>query len=85
MPRAGDASGALRLSCSLGASVFAFAVLPAYRLLMVWVYDDTQSVLVAMLIHAVLVMSLFAIMPAEISDADFLTCISQSRSRCDCL
>src|SRR4030095_1917384 len=28
-----------------------FAWLPAYRILMVWVYDHTQSLLVAMLMH----------------------------------
>lgn len=69
----GDASGALRLNFFLGETVFAMAVLPAYRLLMVWVYDHAQSLLVALLMHAVLVMSLFALMPAGMSDVGYLT------------
>lgn len=47
-------SGALGLALLL---VRLFSWLPAYRVLMVWVYDRTQSLLVAMLMHASLVAS----------------------------
>lgn len=37
--------------------------LPAYRLLMVWVYDCTKSLLVAMLMHASLTATTLIFMP----------------------
>ena len=37
-----------------GFGAFYFVALPAYRVLMVWVYDHTASLLLAMLMHAVL-------------------------------
>ena len=37
--------------------VFSVGILPAYRVLMVWVYDRTGSLLVAMLMHASLTAS----------------------------
>jgi membrane protease YdiL (CAAX protease family) len=40
-----------------------FSWLPAYRLLMVWVYDRTGSLLVAMLMHVSLVASTVIIEP----------------------
>jgi membrane protease YdiL (CAAX protease family) len=46
-------SGGLSLALFLPAILFTF--LPAYRVLMVWVYDRTGSLLVAMLMHASLV------------------------------
>ena len=49
----GDASGALSLAVFLPAMLFYAASLPAYRVLMVWVYERTgRSLLVAMLMHA---------------------------------
>lgn len=45
-----DPSGAL--PPALVVAVFLFAWLPAYRVLMVWVYDRTESLSVAMLMHA---------------------------------
>jgi membrane protease YdiL (CAAX protease family) len=71
---AGDASGALALGILVPELVFALAVLPAYRVLMVWVYEHAHSLLVAMLMHAVLVASLFTMLPAGITGAPFLTC-----------
>ena len=51
----GDANGSLALAVFLPASIFYGASLPAFRVLMVWVYDHTQGSLpVAMLMHAVL-------------------------------
>lgn len=37
--------------------------LPAYRVLMVWVYDRTESLLVAMLMHAFLSASTLVLQP----------------------
>jgi uncharacterized protein len=49
-----------------------FAWLPPYRVLMVWVYDHTISVLLAMLMHLPIVVSQF-VLRAEISGADLFT------------
>jgi membrane protease YdiL (CAAX protease family) len=49
-----------------------FAWLPAYRVLMVWVYDHTESLLVAMLMHASLVFSQLVLRPLA-TGADDLT------------
>src|SRR5215211_423172 len=49
----GTSSGALSLAGFLPAVLFYVGSLPAYRVLMVWVYDRTgESMLVAMLMHA---------------------------------
>ena len=50
-----------------------FAWLPAYRVLMVWVYDRTGSLLVAMLMHAVLTSGMIILTPTAISGAPLLT------------
>ncbi len=50
-----------------------FAWLPAYRILMVWVYDRTESVLVIMLTHLSLVVSLTVIVPMSLEGAAALT------------
>jgi len=42
---------------------FYFVALPAYRVLMVWVYDHTASLLVAMVMHAVLSASTIVLQP----------------------
>lgn len=61
----GDSSGTLSLSLLLPPCFFYIAVLPAYRLLMVWVYERTRSLLVAILMHASLTAStLFVLAPA---------------------
>ena len=44
-----------------------FSWLPPYRILMVWVYGRTESLLVAILMHASLVASLSALVPAELT------------------
>jgi membrane protease YdiL (CAAX protease family) len=69
----GDSSGALSLAVFLPAQLFAVGALPAYRVLMVWVYDHTGSLLVAMLMHASFTASWLIVMPAGISGAPFLT------------
>lgn len=45
--------------------VFYIAALPAYRILLVWVYDRTGSLLVAMLMHAVLSASTIILQPSS--------------------
>jgi membrane protease YdiL (CAAX protease family) len=47
----GSPSGALSLALLLHSVLFSVGILPAYRVLMVWVYDRTGSLLVAMLMH----------------------------------
>jgi hypothetical protein len=48
--------------------------LPAFRVLMVWVYDRTASLLVAMLMHVGLTASLLVLNPLEITGGPLLTC-----------
>ncbi len=61
----GDSFGVLSLSILLPPCFFYVGVLPAYRLLMVWVYDRTQSLLVTILMHASLTAStLFILAPS---------------------
>ena len=57
----GAASGALPLAIFL--PVLLFTWLPAYRVLMVWVYDRTESLFVVMLMHASLVASNLILAP----------------------
>jgi membrane protease YdiL (CAAX protease family) len=51
----GVRAGALPLALFVALDIF--SVLPAYRVLMVWVYDRTDSLLLAMLMHASLTAS----------------------------
>lgn len=61
----GDSFGVLSLSLLLPPCFFYVGVLPAYRLLMVWVYDHTESLLVTILMHASLTAStLFILAPS---------------------
>lgn len=63
----GDANGSLSLDLLIPPCVFYAAVLPAYRVLMVWVYDRTGSLLVAILMHAGLTANTITIMaPSEV-------------------
>jgi membrane protease YdiL (CAAX protease family) len=47
----GSPSGAFSLVLLLHSVLFSVGILPAFRVLMVWVYDRTGSLLVAMLMH----------------------------------
>jgi membrane protease YdiL (CAAX protease family) len=58
---AGAASGAVPPALSVAAIFFYFV---PYRMLMVWVYDRTQSVLMAMLMHLPLDVCAFVLLPA---------------------
>jgi hypothetical protein len=66
-------SGALPLAILLPVQMFAW--LPAYRVLMVWVYDHTESLFVAMLMHASLSASMLILQPLAIAGVPLLTYI----------
>jgi uncharacterized protein len=57
-------SRALSVPSLLGTLLFSFGLLPAYRALMVGVWDQTGSVLVAMLMHLTLTASNIVLGPA---------------------
>jgi len=60
----GDSSGTFSLYLFLPPCCFYMTVLPAFRVLMVWVYDRTGSLLVSMLLHASLTAStVFILLP----------------------
>jgi uncharacterized protein len=67
-------SGGLPLGPFLAATSFfvLFGQLPAYRVLMVWVWEHTNSLLLAMLMHASLTASTFILGPAVISGSALL-------------
>ena len=65
-------SGAFPLALLLGRL---FSWLPPFRILMVWVYGRTQSLLISMLMHASLVASLTIIVPAALFGIALLTWI----------
>jgi CAAX protease family protein len=67
----GDLSGALPLALFLPVQLFSF--LAAYRVLMVWVYDRTGSLLVAMLMHASLTASTLILQPLDVAGMRALT------------
>jgi membrane protease YdiL (CAAX protease family) len=48
----GNSSGDISLLLFLHSFLFSVGVLPAFRVLMVWVYERTESLLVAILMHA---------------------------------
>ena len=67
----GSSSGAISLALFVPLDLLSF--LPAYRVLMVWVYDRTGSLLVAMLMHASLTASMLIFGPLAISGVPLLT------------
>jgi membrane protease YdiL (CAAX protease family) len=71
----GTSTGALPLVLFLPLFFFSSVTqLTAYRVLMVWVYDRTESLLVAMLMHASYIAStLFIFSPMPIAGVPFLT------------
>jgi len=71
----GAYSGAVPPSIFVTVNFFSTYLIP-YRVLMVWVYDRTESLLVAMLMHASLIASSisgFGVVPPAISGVPFLT------------
>jgi uncharacterized protein len=70
----GTTSGALSLAIFLPAVLFYVGSLPAYRVLMVWVYDRTgESMLVAMLMHASFSASMLIMQPLALALVPSLT------------
>ena len=67
-------SGALPLVIYLPAYLIILLVggLPAYRVLMVWVYDRTESMLVAMLMHASYTACALILTPLALAGVAFL-------------
>ena len=61
----GDLAGAVPLI--LFVPIDLLALLPVYRVLMVWVYDRTQSLLLSMLMHASLTTTLLTLGPTGVS------------------
>jgi uncharacterized protein len=68
---ASSPSGAIASGIILPLQLFAW--LPAYRVLMVWVYDRTQSLLVAMLMHASLTAGMLILQPLVLAEVTLLT------------
>jgi membrane protease YdiL (CAAX protease family) len=70
-----SSSGGLSLSIFLPTILFTLlvGVLPAYRMLMVWVYDRTGSLFVAILMHMILTVSTLILGPLVISGVSLLT------------
>ena len=62
----GTSTGTLSLTQFLPGMVFYVASLPAYRVLMVWLYDRTESLLLAMLMHASFSASMLILQPSSI-------------------
>lgn len=69
----GDSSGALDLLLLLPPCLFYVGVLPAYRILMICVYDRTGSLLVAMLMHASLSANTLFILSPVASGVSLMT------------
>lgn len=67
----GDSSGAVPPALFLPAQLF--TALPAYRVLMVWVYDRTGSLLIAMIMHASLTASTLIFYPLAIAGMPAVT------------
>ena len=68
----GDSAGAFSLSIFLPTLPVFFGILPAFRVLMVWVYDRTASLLVAILMHTGLTASTQTLMPEAIGWPGFI-------------
>jgi membrane protease YdiL (CAAX protease family) len=67
----GDLSGVVPMAVFLPVQLFSF--LPAYRVLMVWVYDRTRSLFVAMLMHLSLTASTLILQPVDVAGMRALT------------
>jgi uncharacterized protein len=69
----GSASSSGAVPPAVYLAVLLFSFLPAYRVLMVWVYDRTKSLLVVMLMHAPLAGGQLVLMPPAISGVPLVT------------
>jgi hypothetical protein len=70
---AGSAASSGGIPPALFMAAMLFSWLPPYRVLMVWVYDRTQSLLVVMLMHMPIVVSQFVLNPEGISEEALFT------------
>lgn len=68
----GDAAGNLSMDLLLPPLFFYLAVLPPYRMLMVWIYDRKESLLVTMLMHASLTASTLFILAPDVTGKNLL-------------
>ena len=64
---AGSAASSGAIPPALFMAAMLFGWLPPYRVLMVWVYDRTRSLLVVMLMHVPIVVSQFVLNPEAVS------------------
>jgi membrane protease YdiL (CAAX protease family) len=69
----GSGGSSAPLPLALFMPVLLFSFLPPFRVLMVWVYDRTESLLVAMLMHASLDAFWLASTPAGMTPAPLVT------------
>jgi membrane protease YdiL (CAAX protease family) len=69
----GSVSFSGSVSPTLYLSVLLFSFLPAYRVLMVWVYDRTESLLLAVLMHLPLAASQLILVPLTLSGISLVT------------
>ena len=69
----GSASSSGAVAPALYLTVLLFSWLPAYRVLMIWVYDRTNSLLVVMLMHASLAAGQLILVPPAITGVPMLT------------
>ena len=63
----GSAASSGEIPQALFMAVMLFSWLPPFRVLMVWIYDRTQSLLLAMLMHMPIVVSQYVLNPEAIS------------------
>ena len=68
----GSPAGGLSLAVLLPPMVFYATVLPAFRVLMVWVYDRTESLLLAVVMHATLTATTVVILAPQATGAPAL-------------
>lgn len=68
----GDPSGGFALDLLLPPLIFYIGVLPAYRVLLVWVYDHTESLPVVMLMHASLTANTNFILSPPVTGVPFM-------------
>jgi len=64
----GNSSRALATTLFLHSFIFSVGILPAYRVLMVWVHDRTRSLLLAMLMHMALIVGNVLFVPGAIGE-----------------
>ncbi len=67
----GSASGTIPSALYIAVLLFSFLI--PFRILMVWVYDRTRSVLVVMLMHAPLAAGQLILLPSVISNQQAVT------------